>query len=95
MRKGAHEAVNKVVASDLNGYQTYEALMLARSGLEDPTSWDGCLRHAAASLMLSFLYGERSVGFARYQTAIVVAEDARLKANKTPAFTTSTHSTNN
>ncbi|KZV67838.1 cytochrome P450 [Peniophora sp. CONT] len=58
MRKGAHEAVNKVVAHGLNDYQISEALALARSGLLDSTAWDGYLRRAAASLMLSGLYGE-------------------------------------
>ena len=54
--------MNKVVAGDLNNDQIYEALVLARSCLQDPASWDGYLRQAAASLMLTFLYGERSVG---------------------------------
>ncbi|VDB97882.1 unnamed protein product [Peniophora sp. CBMAI 1063] len=59
MRKGAHEAVNKVVAHDLNEYQLSEALALVRSGLLNPSTWDGYLRRAAASLMLSSLYGQR------------------------------------
>ncbi|VDB97878.1 unnamed protein product [Peniophora sp. CBMAI 1063] len=59
MRKGAHESVNKVVVHDLDEYQLSEALGLARSGVQDPTAWDGYLRRAAASLMLSSLYGER------------------------------------
>ncbi|KZV67837.1 cytochrome P450 [Peniophora sp. CONT] len=59
MRKGAHEAVNKVVARGLNEYQISEALVLARSAIRNPADWDGHLRLAAASLMLTSLYGER------------------------------------
>ena len=61
MRKGAHEATNKVVAHGLHEYQLSEALALARSGLHNPAAWDEYLRRAAASQMLTSLYGESPV----------------------------------
>lgn len=61
MRRAAHEAVNKVVVHGVDGYLASEAVALAIGGLKDPSSWDSHLRRAAASQMLSCLYGERPV----------------------------------
>ncbi|VDB83464.1 unnamed protein product [Peniophora sp. CBMAI 1063] len=61
MRKGAHEALNKVVAHGLQEYQTEEALVLARNGLQNPAMWDKHLRCASASMMLCSVYAEPPV----------------------------------
>ena len=61
MRKGAHEALNKVVAHGLRDYQTKEALILARNGLLNAAMWDKHVRCAAASLMLCSVYDEPPV----------------------------------
>ncbi|KZV64299.1 cytochrome P450 [Peniophora sp. CONT] len=62
MRKAAHEAVNKVVVQSLDEHLSSEALVLARSGLQDASSWDDHLRRTSANMMLSSLYGERPLG---------------------------------
>ena len=64
MRKAAHEAVNKVVAHGVNEYLISDALSLARSGLQNASSWEEHLHRASASSMLSCLYGEPPVSIA-------------------------------
>ncbi|KZV67267.1 cytochrome P450 [Peniophora sp. CONT] len=61
MRKAAHEALNKVVAHGLREYQTEEALVLARNGLQSAAVWDKHVRCSAASLMLCSVYDEPPV----------------------------------
>ena len=61
MRKGAHEAVNKVVVHGLDEHLSSEALVLARNGLRDASAWDNHVRRTAANAMLSSLYGESPV----------------------------------
>ena len=97
MRKGAHEAVNKVVASGLNEYQLSEALGLARSGLRNPSAWDGYLRRAAASLMLTSLYGERPASLLltmKTDVLLIIITATSSRTSETLVFFTSTHSTN-
>ena len=65
MRKASHEAMIKLAGHDLHDYQISEALVLARSGLQNPAAWDTSLRRSAASLMLSALYGEPHVRTSR------------------------------
>ena len=62
MRKASHEAVNKLAAHGLHEHQVSEALALARSAIQNPSAWNSHVRRAAASLMLSVLYGEPQVG---------------------------------
>lgn len=88
MRKGAHEAVNKVVAHGLDVYQISEALTLARSGLQSPAAWDAHLRRATASLMLSSMYGERPVSLFPQCGSWSLAHNASSKVRKTLAFFT-------
>ena len=61
MRKAAHESLNKVVAHGLNDYQIEEALVLARNGLHNASSWDSYVRGATTSMMLRALYNQSPV----------------------------------
>ncbi|KZV64301.1 cytochrome P450 [Peniophora sp. CONT] len=58
MRKASHEAVNKVVTHGVDEYLISDALALARSGLQNPSTWDDHLHRASGNSMLSCLYGE-------------------------------------
>ncbi|VDB83459.1 unnamed protein product [Peniophora sp. CBMAI 1063] len=69
MRKAGHESLKKVVAHTFHGYQSLEAVLLARDALEDPAAWDGHLRRASASLAMSCIYDE---------PPLVSPQDARL-----------------
>ena len=61
MRKASHEAVNKVVAHGLHDYQLEEAIVLARSGLQNAMHWDKYVRGSTASMMLRSIYNETPV----------------------------------
>lgn len=79
--------MNKIAARGLNENQMSEALALARSGLQNPAAWDKHLRLAAASLMLSSLYGERPVGVAfNVVNDTLLMDPARERARPTPPF---------
>jgi hypothetical protein len=61
MRKATHEGFNKGVVKDFHESQTREALLLAAGGLAEPAQWDKHIRRAAASMVLSVVYGQPAI----------------------------------
>ena len=60
-RKAAHEALNKVAARNMNDYQSEEALVLARSGLQNAACWEAHIRRSSANMLLRCLYDQSPV----------------------------------
>ncbi|VDC01482.1 unnamed protein product [Peniophora sp. CBMAI 1063] len=88
MRKATHEAVNKVVVHGLNDYLASDALVLARSILQDAPSWEDQLHRASASSMLSCLYGEAPLESENDSRITLINE---FMANLTRAFAPGAH----
>ncbi|VDC01456.1 unnamed protein product, partial [Peniophora sp. CBMAI 1063] len=61
MRKASHEALGKAASRAFQEYQTREALVLARGLIQSSKNMDMQMGRAAASVMLSCLYGESSI----------------------------------
>ena len=61
MRKASTEALNKLVAHDLDEYMVSDALVLARDGLKNALAWETPLHQASASTMISCLYRDHAV----------------------------------
>ena len=57
MRKAAHGGFNKNVVKKYHNTQTTEAILLVHGIATDPVSWDQHLRRAAASVIMSVVYG--------------------------------------
>ncbi|KAH9966016.1 cytochrome P450 [Russula dissimulans] len=57
MRKASHEAFSKGLIKRFHATQTTEALLLACGLLDEPAKWDRHCCRAAASMILSVLYG--------------------------------------
>jgi hypothetical protein len=57
MRKAADEGFTKVSVKAFYEKESTEAVLLACDWLAEPTRWDKHLRRAAASMILSVLYG--------------------------------------
>ncbi|VDC01480.1 unnamed protein product [Peniophora sp. CBMAI 1063] len=78
MRKAAHEAVNKVPAHGLDEHLEVEALVLARSWLQDPSAWDYHLRRTAANTMFSSMYGDVPLGEADAQFDFITQYNEKI-----------------
>jgi len=57
MRKAANEGFSKSLVKRFYEKQTTEAILLVSDFLVKPTQWDKNFRRAAASVMLSIVYG--------------------------------------
>ena len=57
MRKAANEGFSKSSVKRFYEKQTTESILLASDCLITPTQWDGHFRRAAASAILSIVYG--------------------------------------
>jgi len=68
MRKVADEVLSKGSVKEFYETQTTEAIVLASDWLDTPAKWDRHLYRAAASTMLSVLYGYRTVTSERDHT---------------------------
>ena len=61
MRKAAHEGFSKGSVKRFYGKQTAEAVLLACDRLGKPAQWDQHFRRAAASMLLSVVYGHAPI----------------------------------
>ena len=61
MRKVSNEALSKGASKTFQEYQTREALLLARGMIRNPANLDRQMNRAAASVMMTCLYGGSSV----------------------------------
>ncbi|KAF8195338.1 cytochrome P450 [Mycena galopus ATCC 62051] len=57
MRRESHEALNKQMAKNYHQYQENEAVLVVHQFMETPRDFDNHLRRAAASLVMSVIYG--------------------------------------
>ncbi|KAF8181347.1 cytochrome P450 [Mycena galopus ATCC 62051] len=57
MRRWSHEALNKQMTKNYHQYQENEAVLIVHQFMETPHDFDNHLRRAAASLVMSVIYG--------------------------------------
>ena len=61
MRRAANEGFNKNAVKEYHETQTKEAILMACDFLVKPAQWDWHFRRAAASMILSVVYGYPTV----------------------------------
>ncbi|VDB87877.1 unnamed protein product [Peniophora sp. CBMAI 1063] len=82
MRKAAHESLYPV--QKLHEYQATEALLLARSALQNPVLWDKYIRRSAASMTLSCVYDQPVVSEQDARISFINAFAARMTTAAAP-----------
>ena len=76
MRKAANDGFNKSSATRFYDKQTTEAILLARDCLLRPAQWDLHLQRAAASTIMSVVYGHPPITSEEDHTIDVVKDFA-------------------
>jgi hypothetical protein len=72
MRRAGHEALNKGVVKKYQPMQLNEAVLLASGMIANPKTWNGHLRRAAASSIITMVYDKEPIKSTQEPTVVLV-----------------------